>query len=68
MVREGAIVSQSGKRIAVTIDTVRVRGDNPAAVAVAGRVRDELEQAAHRDPPDDRDALVAPGNRGRAAA
>jgi UPF0271 protein len=45
MVREGAIISTSGKRIPVAIDTVCVHGDNPAAVAMAGLVRDKLEQA-----------------------
>ena len=45
MVREGAIISNSGKRIPVAIDTVCVHGDNPAAVAMAGLVRDKLEQA-----------------------
>lgn len=45
MVREGAIVSQSGKRIPVAIDTVCVHGDNPAAVAMATRVRERLEGA-----------------------
>src|SRR5947208_2798837 len=45
MVREGAIISNSGKRIPVSIDTVCVHGDNPAAVAMAGRVREKLEQA-----------------------
>jgi 5-oxoprolinase (ATP-hydrolysing) subunit A len=30
MVREGVIISRSGKRIPVAIDTVCVRGDNPA--------------------------------------
>jgi len=45
MVREDAIISNSGKRIPVAIDTVCVHGDNPAAVAMAERVRDKLEQA-----------------------
>jgi UPF0271 protein len=45
MVREGAIISNSGKRIPVAIDTVCVHGDNPAAVAMAGLVREKLEQA-----------------------
>jgi UPF0271 protein len=45
MVCEGAIISISGKRIPVSIDTVCVHGDNPAAVAMAGLVRDRLEQA-----------------------
>jgi UPF0271 protein len=44
MVREGAIISNSGKRIPVSIDTVCVHGDNPAAVAMAERVRDKLEK------------------------
>ncbi len=45
MVREGAIISASGKRIPVAIDTVCVHGDNPAAVAMAEQVRNRLEQA-----------------------
>ena len=45
MVREGALISISGKRIPVTIDTVCVHGDNPAAVAMAALVREKLEQA-----------------------
>jgi UPF0271 protein len=45
MVREGAIISTSGKRIPVAIDTVCVHGDNPAAVAMAEQVRDRLEKA-----------------------
>jgi UPF0271 protein len=45
MVREGAIISQSGRRIPVAIDTVCVHGDNPAAVRMATRVRERLEAA-----------------------
>jgi UPF0271 protein len=45
MVREGAIISTSGKRIPVAIDTVCVHGDNPEAVAMAALVREKLEQA-----------------------
>src|ERR671931_389629 len=45
MVREGAIISNSGKRIPVAIDTVCVHGDNPAAVAMGALVREKLEQA-----------------------
>jgi UPF0271 protein len=45
MVREGAIISTSGRRIRVAIDTVCVHGDNPAGVAIAGLVRQRLEQA-----------------------
>ncbi|MBV8935677.1 MAG: LamB/YcsF family protein, partial [Alphaproteobacteria bacterium] len=45
MVRERAIISNSGKRIPVAIDTVCVHGDNPAAVEMAGLVRERLEAA-----------------------
>src|SRR3974377_344108 len=45
IVREGAIISNSGKRIPVGIDTVCVHGDNPAAVAMAPLVRERLEGA-----------------------
>jgi UPF0271 protein len=45
MVREGAIISTSGKRVPVSIDTVCVHGDNLAAVAMAGLVRAKLEEA-----------------------
>ncbi|HXO91046.1 MAG TPA: 5-oxoprolinase subunit PxpA [Stellaceae bacterium] len=45
MVREGAIISTSGKRIPVAIDTVCVHGDNPEAVAMAALVREKLEAA-----------------------
>ncbi|HEX9534064.1 MAG TPA: LamB/YcsF family protein, partial [Stellaceae bacterium] len=45
MVREGSIISTSGKRIPVAIDTVCVHGDNPAAVAMAEQVRNKLEKA-----------------------
>ena len=45
MVREGAIISNSGKRIPVSIDTVCVHGDNPAAVAMAALLRERLEGA-----------------------
>ena len=45
MVRERAIISTSGKRIPVSIDTVCVHGDNPAAVAMAALVRERLEKA-----------------------
>jgi 5-oxoprolinase (ATP-hydrolysing) subunit A len=44
MVRERAIISVSGKRVPVSIDTVCVHGDNPEAVALARRVRETLEK------------------------
>ena len=43
MVEAGAVISQSGKRLPVTIDTVCVHGDNPAAVEMAHAVRAALE-------------------------
>jgi UPF0271 protein len=45
MVQDNAIYAQSGKRIPVSIDTVCVHGDNPAAVAMAKVVRERLEGA-----------------------
>jgi UPF0271 protein len=45
MVQDSAIYAQSGKRIAVSIDTVCVHGDNPAAVAMAKAVRENLARA-----------------------
>jgi UPF0271 protein len=45
MVQDSAIHTESGKRIAVSIDTVCVHGDNPAAVAMAKAVREGLENA-----------------------
>src|SRR5438045_9758560 len=45
MVREGAIISTSGKRIPVTIDTVCAHGDHPAAVAMAALVRETLDES-----------------------
>ncbi len=45
MVREGAVITVSGKRIPVGIETVCVHGDNPAAVRLAERVRERLEGA-----------------------
>jgi len=42
MVREGAIITQSGKRIAASIDTICLHGDTVEAVAIAGAVRENL--------------------------
>jgi UPF0271 protein len=44
MVRERAIISLSGKRVPVSIDTICVHGDNPEAVGLARRVREVLEK------------------------
>jgi UPF0271 protein len=45
MVKEGEVVTLSGKRIKVTVDTLCVHGDEPTAVAVAKEVRNALEAA-----------------------
>jgi UPF0271 protein len=45
MVEEGALLTLSGRRIPVVIDTVCVHGDDPHAVAVARAVRRSLEDA-----------------------
>ncbi len=44
MVREGAIITESGKRIETSIDTICLHGDTPTAVHIAGSVRRCLEQ------------------------
>lgn len=44
MVREGAIITQSGKRIEAAIDTICLHGDTPTAVEIARSVRSSLEQ------------------------
>lgn len=45
MVREGAVIAQSGKRVPVGIDSICVHGDTPGAVAMARAVRAKLEAA-----------------------
>jgi 5-oxoprolinase (ATP-hydrolysing) subunit A len=45
MVQERAVVTTSGKRIPVEIDTICVHGDEPTAVAMARTVRAKLEGA-----------------------
>ena len=45
MVRNGEIISRNGKRIARTIDTLCVHGDEPTAIALASAVRAGLEAA-----------------------
>jgi len=45
MVQEGAVISVTGKRVPVSVDTICVHGDNPAAVAMAAAVRSTLERA-----------------------
>ncbi|MEX0347428.1 MAG: LamB/YcsF family protein [Rhizobiaceae bacterium] len=44
-VQDGAIVSLSGKRIEVSIDSICVHGDSPGALAMAAEVRRSLEAA-----------------------
>ena len=45
MVKSGAIIAQSGERIAVGVDSICVHGDHPDAVAMARAVRRHLEAA-----------------------
>jgi 5-oxoprolinase (ATP-hydrolysing) subunit A len=45
MVLEGAIITVSGKRLGVGIDSICVHGDSPKAVAMAKAVRARLEEA-----------------------
>ena len=45
MVAEGAVLSLSGRRVPVGIDSICVHGDTPGAVAMARAVRDALEAA-----------------------
>jgi len=45
MLKEGAIISESGKRIAARIDTICLHGDTPKAVEMARALRARLEQA-----------------------
>lgn len=45
MVLEGAIITNSGKRLAVGIDSICIHGDSPNAVAMAKAVRLLLEKA-----------------------
>jgi UPF0271 protein len=45
MVREGAVIAMSGRRLPVGIDSICVHGDTPGAVAMARAVRDALAKA-----------------------
>ena len=45
MVAEGAIITESGKRIPAAIDTICLHGDTPEAVDIAKSVRGALEDA-----------------------
>jgi UPF0271 protein len=45
MVRDGIVVSRTGKELAVTTDSVLLHGDGPDAVAVARRVKQALLDA-----------------------
>ncbi|MBL8698766.1 MAG: LamB/YcsF family protein [Alphaproteobacteria bacterium] len=54
MVEERAVISVSGKRVPVAVDTICVHGDNPAAVAMASEVRRTLETSGVQVVPLDR--------------
>jgi UPF0271 protein len=45
MVRAGAIITETGKRIEAPIDTICLHGDTPPAVQIARSVRAALEAA-----------------------
>ena len=45
MVTEGAIITESGKRIPAAIDTICLHGDTPEAVDIAKSVRAALQDA-----------------------
>ncbi|MBT0959011.1 LamB/YcsF family protein [Alphaproteobacteria bacterium KMM 3653] len=45
MVREGAIITESGKRIETRIDTICLHGDTPTAVRIASEVRRALSES-----------------------
>jgi UPF0271 protein len=45
MVEDQEVVTVTGKKLRVAIDTICVHGDNPAAVAMARQVRETLEKA-----------------------
>ncbi|MEL6102441.1 MAG: 5-oxoprolinase subunit PxpA [Pseudomonadota bacterium] len=45
MVKAGAIITDSGKHIPTPIDTICLHGDTPAAVQIAGSVREALQAA-----------------------
>ncbi|MGY3439943.1 LamB/YcsF family protein [Marinovum sp. KMM 9879] len=45
MVREGAIITESGKRIPTEIDTICLHGDTPTAVRIAAEVRRALHDS-----------------------
>jgi len=45
MVQAGAIITESGKHIPVSIDTICLHGDTPTAVQIAQSVRAALEAA-----------------------
>ncbi len=42
MVKEGAIITESGKRLETSIDTICLHGDGPTAVQIAHSVRENL--------------------------
>ncbi|MEP1767398.1 MAG: 5-oxoprolinase subunit PxpA [Sulfitobacter sp.] len=45
MVKAGAIITESGKRIPAAVDTICLHGDTPTAVQIAASVRKALEAA-----------------------
>jgi UPF0271 protein len=46
MVQEGCVMAHDGTRVKVNPQTVCVHGDNPGAIAILQRIRDELRKAS----------------------
>jgi len=42
MIEDGEVISLDGRRVPVRVDTICVHGDNPAAVAMAAKIRETL--------------------------
>lgn len=45
MVKEGKVLSQQGKEVAIQADTVCIHGDGPHALVFARKIRESLQQA-----------------------
>ncbi len=48
MIKAGAIITESGKQIPTSIDTICLHGDTPAAVTLAGAIRQSLTEGGVR--------------------
>jgi UPF0271 protein len=48
MVEDGEIVTMSGKRLKVQVETLCVHGDEPTSAAVGAGIRSALERSGHK--------------------